>query len=132
MRPEILYPLFAKVTDLDGVGPRLTGLLEKLAGPHVVDLLWHLPPSLIDRRHTPKVAEAREGEIATITVRVDRHQPPASRRQPYRIIVSDDTGFMTLVYFHARPDYLHRILPEGEMRVVSGRIEDFGGARQMP
>ncbi|MCB2102248.1 MAG: ATP-dependent DNA helicase RecG [Rhodobacterales bacterium] len=128
----MLYPLFAKVTDLDGVGPRLTGLLEKLAGPHVVDLLWHLPSSLIDRRYTPKVAEAREGEIATLTVRVDRHQAPATKRQPYRIIVSDDTGFMTLVYFHARPDYLHRILPEGETRVVSGRMEDFGGARQMP
>ena len=43
MRPQSLTPLFAQVTSLPGIGPRLGKLVEKLAGPLVVDLLWHLP-----------------------------------------------------------------------------------------
>lgn len=131
MRPEILFPLFKPVTTLKGVGPRLAPLLERLAGEHVVDLLWHLPNGIIDRRHQPKVADARDGEIATLTVRIEAHQRPPSKRSPYRVPCHDDTGRITLVFFHARPDYLAKVLPEGEVRVVSGRVEHFQGELQM-
>lgn len=131
MRPEALYPLFAPVTALRGVGPRIAELLEKLAGPLVVDLLWHLPSSLIDRRHAPKIAEVRVGEIATMTLRVDTHVPGQNRRQPYKVVCSDETGFMELVFFHARPDYLTKMLPVGAMRIISGRVEFFNEMVQM-
>ena len=42
MRPQVLYPLFAPVTKLPGVGPRIGKAIERLAGPHVADLCWHL------------------------------------------------------------------------------------------
>jgi ATP-dependent DNA helicase RecG len=131
MRPEILYPLFAPVTKLPGIGPRIGKLVEKLAGPQIVDLLWHLPSGLIDRRFAPKIADAPDGAIATITVHVDAHLPPPNRRVPYRVACSDDTGDLTLVFFHAKPDYLERELPAGETRVVSGKIEYYDGAAQM-
>jgi len=73
LRPEILFPLYAPVTTLAGVGPRLGKLFERLAGPAVVDLLWHLPSGIIDRRFAPKVREAPAGAIATLTVVVDGH-----------------------------------------------------------
>ncbi len=62
MRPEILFPLFESVENLPGVGKRIAELLARVAGPKVVDLLWHLPSGLIDRRFTPGVANAPEGE----------------------------------------------------------------------
>ena len=131
MRPEILNPLFAEVTALPGLGPRLGKLVEKLAGPHVVDLCWHLPSGLIDRRFAPKVAEAPEGGIATLTVRVDKHIPSPNRRLPYRVLCSDETGAITLVFFHARPDYLEKLLPVGAVRIISGKVERFRGEAQM-
>ena len=131
MRPEILFPLFADVTSLPGVGPRLAKLVERLAGPHVVDLCWHLPVNLIDRRYAPTVAEAREGQVATLTVTVDAHEKPPTKRSPYRVRCRDETGFITLVFFHARDDYLRRLLPEGQVRVVSGVVEDYQGGRQI-
>ncbi|MBF0129056.1 MAG: ATP-dependent DNA helicase RecG [Alphaproteobacteria bacterium] len=131
MRPESLYPLFAPVTSLTGVGPRLAKLFEGLAGAHVVDLLWHLPSGLIDRRFTPRVAEAPAGVVATVTVGVDAHFPPASPRQPYRVRCMDETGFLHLVFFHAKADYLLKALPPGETRVVSGRVEHFNGEVQI-
>ena len=81
MRPTALNPLFASVTALKGVGPRLGKLFEKLGAPLAVDLLWHLPTGLIDRRFAPKVADAPEGAIATLTVEVDRHMAPHNPRE---------------------------------------------------
>jgi ATP-dependent DNA helicase RecG len=131
MRPDVLNPLFAEVTALPGLGPRLGKLVERLAGRHVVDLCWHLPSGLIDRRFAPKVAEAPEGGIATLTLRVDKHVPSPNRRLPYRVLCSDETGQITLVFFHARPDYLEKLLPVGAVRIVSGKVERFRGEAQM-
>ncbi len=131
MRPEILFPLFAPVTALPGIGPRLAKLVEKVAGPKIVDLLWHLPTGIIDRRYAPKIRDAEPGRIATLTVKVDAHVPPRIKRLPYRVHCSDDTGEIELVFFHARPDYLKTVLPIGETRVVSGTVEHFRDAIQM-
>ncbi len=131
MRPEILFPLFAPLTKLPGVGSRTCGLLERLAGPHVADLLWHLPSGVVDRRYAPQIVAAREGAVATITVTVGRHTKPQTRRQPYRVQCSDGTGVMSLVFFHTHGDYLSRVLPEGQIRVVSGKVERFRDQIQM-
>ena len=131
MRPEILFPVFSEVMKLPGVGPRTGKLIEKVAGIHIADLFWHLPSGLIDRRYAPKIAEAATGVIATITVQIDQHIPSPNRRLPYKITCSDDSGSLTLVFFHARADYLQKTLPEGEMRVVSGTVEKFGDTIQM-
>ena len=131
MRPEILFPLFKPVTSIPRVGIRIAAAMEKAVGPRVVDLLWHLPTGIIDRRYAPKVAEAEPGAVATITVHVDKHRKPARRRLPYKVYCSDETGTLVLVFFHARADYLLKKLPEGETRVVSGKVEIFGGETQI-
>ncbi len=131
MRPESLFAAFRTITVLPGIGPRLAKLIEKLAGARVVDLYWHLPAGLIDRGYRPKVAAAEPGRVATIALTVDNHLPPQSRRQPYRVQCSDETGVLMLVFFHAQESYLNRILPAGERRVVSGRLELFHDSRQM-
>ncbi|TDI60234.1 MAG: ATP-dependent DNA helicase RecG [Alphaproteobacteria bacterium] len=131
MRPEILFPLFALATTLKGIGPRIAKLLEKVTGPQVIDLCWHLPTAIIDRRFAPTVEDAPEDTIVTLTLRVDKHEKPQNNRSPYKVLCSDDTGFVTLVFFSARDDYLHRLLPEGQTRIVSGRIESYQGNKQM-
>ncbi len=131
MRPEILFPLFASVTSLPGVGPRLSTAIEKLAGSNVIDLCWHMPNGLVDRRYSPKILDAVPGAIATITVQVIEHHPPRIRRLPYKVTCSDDGGVIDLVFFHARNDYLQKILPVGETRIISGKVEHFQGNIQM-
>ncbi len=131
MRPEILFPVFAPVTKLAGVGPRIAKLIEKAAGARVVDLFWHLPSGVIDRRFSPRIGEAPDGRIATMTVTVDHHLPPHNKRQPYKVVCTDDSGEITLVFFHAHADYLEKTLPVGEVRVISGKVEHFGQDLQM-
>ncbi|HEX4193112.1 MAG TPA: ATP-dependent DNA helicase RecG, partial [Stellaceae bacterium] len=131
MRPTPLNPLFASVTALKGVGPRLGKLFEKLGATLVVDLLWHLPTGIIDRRNRPKVIEAKDGEIATITVIIGQHQKPRNPRQPYRVRCSDETGFLHLVFFHVQGDWIEKQLPIGETRIVSGKVEHYNNQIQI-
>lgn len=131
MRPSLLNPLFAPITTLAGIGPKLAPFYERLAGGRVVDLLWHLPSGVIDRRFAPKLAEAPAGKVATITVLVDAHFPSSSAKRPYRVRCSDETGFAHLVFFHGREDWLRRQLPEGEWRVISGVVEHFNDEIQI-
>ncbi len=132
MRPQILFSLFAPVTGLPGIGPRIAKVLEKPVGSRIIDFLWHLPIDIIDRRNAPKVADATPGEVATLTVNVQWHEPPHSQRQPYRVICADESAPIVLIFFHAREDYLKRILPDGADRVISGTVERYGDTLQMP
>jgi ATP-dependent DNA helicase RecG len=131
LRPTPLNPLFTSVTSLKGVGPRLGKLFEKLDAPLVVDLLWHLPTGIIDRRHQPKVKDAKDGEIATLTVVIDQHQKSRNPRQPYRVRCRDETGFLFLVFFHVQSDWIEKQLPIGETRVVSGKVEHYNNQIQI-
>lgn len=138
MRPTILNPLFAEVTALDAVGPKIAGLIGRLlpntaTAPRVIDLLFHLPVAVIDRSRRCLIAEASSGAIATMRVRVDRHQPnpPGRSRLPYRVFVHDDSGELALVYFHANRSWLERTLPPGRIVYVSGEVEWFNGRPQI-
>jgi ATP-dependent DNA helicase RecG len=140
MRPDILNALFAPLSSLKGVGPKFERLFTRLlrgaeaAGPaRIGDLLFHLPHSLIDRRRMAEIATAPQGLVATLKVRVDRHQSPprGNRRIPWRVLVHDETGEMALVFFHAAADWIARSLPVGEFRYISGRVESFNGRPSM-
>jgi ATP-dependent DNA helicase RecG len=130
VRPAVLDKLFAPVTALPGIGPALARLFERLAGPLVVDLVWHLPSGIVDRRNAPSVRDLAEGGVATVQVRVEGHEPGRGRR-PYRVWCADQTGTLSLVYFNVKGDYLARLYPVGAERIVSGRIEFYGGMPQI-
>lgn len=132
VRPEILFDLFKPVTTLPGVGARIgASIAAATGGDRLVDLLWHLPNDIIDRRYEPSIEDAAPGSIATMSVTVVRHDKAPNKRAPYRVICEDGTGRITLVFFHAREDYLKRVLPEGEERLISGKVELFDKTVQM-
>ena len=139
MRPPLLTPLFASASGIRGVGPKVEKLLAKLLRPglegaeaRVVDLIFHLPSGLVDRRYRPKISGLPQEGIVTIEVEIGQHRAPSTgKRAPYRVDVSDETGTLALVFFGSFTDYLKRLLPEGERRFVSGKIEWYGGLPQI-
>lgn len=138
MRPSLLDPLFAPATTLPGVGPKTAKALDKLLGDEtrgarVVDLLFRLPTGAIDRRPSASIVDAPIGGIATFAARVTEHRPPpeTKAKAPYRIIVEDETGDVTLVFFHADVRHLLQTMPIGAYRIISGKLELWDGMRQM-
>ncbi|WP_029618212.1 ATP-dependent DNA helicase RecG [Pseudorhizobium marinum] len=139
MRPAILDPLFSPVAALPGVGPKLADLIARVTGREdaddcrVIDLLFHAPSSIIDRRNRPGIALAPQGAIVTIEGRVDRHQPPPPGKpnMPYRVFLHDDTGELALTFFRAKGNWLEKALPIDEIVMVSGKVDWFNGRPSM-
>ncbi|WP_315797385.1 ATP-dependent DNA helicase RecG [Bradyrhizobium sp. SZCCHNRI3043] len=135
MRPSVLNPLFAPVTTLSGVGPKQDKLLRYLLGcsetPRLVDLLLHLPASVIDRRNRPKVRDVAVGTVVTLEVTVDRHRPSRNARAPYLVYASDETGDVVLTFFRPKGDYIEKVLPVGAKRYVSGTVQMYDGVPQI-
>ncbi len=138
LRPSLLDPLFAPAATLAGVGPRIAPLLDRLLGEpgrpaRVVDLLFHLPHGGISRDLKGSIAEAPIGVPVTVGGNVAQHRPspPGRSRAPYRVIIEDETGDIALIFFSATRARLEKILPIGERRYVSGKIELWDGRRQM-
>ncbi len=131
-RPFILDPLFRRVTELPGIGPRNAKLFEKLCGgDKVLDVLWHKPIDFIDRRFAPKIKDAPAGRVCTLTVTVHKHFPNERRNQPYKVWCTDETGTLNLVFFNAHKDYIEKHLPEGATVIVSGMVEYYNSKPQI-
>ncbi|NNM72055.1 ATP-dependent DNA helicase RecG [Enterovirga aerilata] len=138
LRPSLLDPLFAPVSSLPGVGPRIASALDRLLGEHgqtarILDLLFHLPSGAVSRGSLGSVRDAPIGEPVTLAVKVAAHRPSpyARARAPYRVLVEDETGDVTLVFFNLPRVRIEQMLPLGARRLVSGTIELWDGHRQM-
>jgi ATP-dependent DNA helicase RecG len=120
-----LSPIFAPLTSLRGIGPAVAKLIARAdGGERVIDLLFHLPESYLDRSARPTIRAAQAGTVATLAVEVVRHERPAHSRQPWRIVVRDATGTAELVFFRFTREAQ---MPPGALLVVSGKVELFNG-----
>ena len=131
MRPVLLSKIFTAISKIPGVSSRLTPLLEQVCGPEIVDFFWHFPSGVIDRTFFPKITEASPGQISSFIVRVDNHEKPRNKKMPYRVKCTNEDGDLTLVFFHSHPEYLKKELPEGKLRLVSGRVTTYKGKIQI-
>ena len=131
MRPDILNPLFAEVTALKGVGPGLAKPLDRLGLARVVDVAFHLPSGWIDRLPREELDVADAGRIIAITL-TPRDYKTSAGRGPTRVQATDTVGnSVNLVYFGGSSGWVKKLLPLGEPRRVSGRLESYGETLQI-
>ena len=130
MRPDVLNPLFAEVEVLKGIGPQLAKPLKRLGLERVVDILFHLPVSWIERKRVELLDEADVSAIVSVEVTpVDYRQ--SGGRGPFRVHATDKAGnYLTLTYFN-NPGWAKKQLPLGEPKLVSGRLDRYGQELQM-
>ena len=127
MRPDILNPLFAEVTSLKGVGPGLAKPLERLRIARVVDVAFHLPTGHIDRFPRDELMVSDAGRVIAISLTVKEHRVSSSPRGPTRVRAEDARGnSVALVYFGGNSGWVKKLLPVGETKIVSGRLDLYG------
>ncbi|MEA2731459.1 MAG: ATP-dependent helicase RecG [Acetobacteraceae bacterium] len=130
MNADPLASLFAPLTSLRGIGPAVAALIARAAGGNrVIDLLFHMPESYLDRSARPTIHTAKAGTVATLAVEVVRHERPSTSRQPWRIVVKDDTGIAELVFFRFTRESQ---VPPGAKLLVSGKLDSFNGRLSIP
>ena len=100
-RPEILFPLFADLETLDGVGPKTAQNMGQLGISAPRDLLFTLPHTGIDRALRDTIQGAVLPATLTVKVKVGAHLPARNRGGAYRINAEDSqTSFQSVSYTH--------------------------------
>ena len=131
MRPELLNPLFAEVTALKGVGPGLAKPLDRLGLSRVVDVAFHLPSGWVDRLPRDTLDPGDVGRVIAITLKVVDYRLSGGRG-PVRALAEDGAGNpVSLVYFGGNSGWVKKLLPFGEVRRVSGKLERYGDSLQI-
>lgn len=132
MRPDILNPIFAEIDALKGVGSALARPLERLGLRRAVDVAFHLPNGMVERKLTDRLEMADAGRIIGITLTATDYRASGSARAPFRVHAADGHGnAVSLVYFGRNSGWPRKLLPLGEPRFVSGKLESYGDALQM-
>ncbi|MEL7393953.1 MAG: ATP-dependent DNA helicase RecG [Pseudomonadota bacterium] len=132
MRDERLFSLFQPLDALPGIGPKLKPVLERLVGGETIwDLLLHMPERWLDRRPRDSFDDLIPDEVATVRGEVHAVKAPYNERAPTRIQMFDGSGFLTLTYFRADSRWLQSQFPVGKERIVSGKVTEWQGERQM-
>lgn len=130
-RPAILFPLFAELETLEGVGAKTAKAMAQLGVERPRDMLFTLPYAVIDRKVRASIMEVVPPATVTVEVEVGAHIPARRKGGPARVFVRDAKTEFQLVFFHARGDFLQKQLPTGQRRLISGRVEIFDGIAQM-
>ncbi|MGB5557786.1 MAG: ATP-dependent DNA helicase RecG [Paracoccaceae bacterium] len=130
-RPPILFPLFAGLETLEGVGPKTAQHFAQMGVEKPRDLIFTLPYSVVDRRRRASIREVQAPATVTVEVEVGLHFPARKKGGPTRVNVQDAATTFQLVFFHARNDWLNKQLPTGQRRLISGKVEIFDGVAQM-
>jgi len=132
MRPEILNPIFAEIEALKGIGPTLAKPLAKLGISRVVDLLFHLPTGMVERRRVERLDMADAGRGVIVTLTAQSYKGSSSPRAPFRVQASDGEGnYVSLVFFGGGGGWARKQLPIGEPRIVAGRLDLYGQELQI-
>ncbi len=119
------------VTELRGVGDKRADGLAELQIETVLDLLTHYPRRWIDRSRECRVEDLRDGEEATVVVRVRsvRTQRTRNRRTMVIAEVGDDTGSLRVTFFNQA--WRERQLKPGTQVALFGKLDTYRGARQL-
>ncbi|WP_159350804.1 ATP-dependent DNA helicase RecG [Roseomonas harenae] len=132
-QPDYLLPLLSPIDSLPEAAGKARHLADA-AGPRVLDLLFHLPERYVDRRRVTRLADAADGDVATVPLLVEAVVAPRNPSQPWVVKCLSERSMLDLVYFlRARwvGPWLHRTFPEGAARTVSGRVRRYGPRWQM-
>ena len=106
-------------------------LARLIGGETWLDLIFHLPTSWIDRRNRASIdtgpRSARSPPSPASVDKIDH----ARLKFPARVRLRDDTGFITLTYFHANRQWLEKTFEIGKTIIASGKVGDYQGGRQI-
>ena len=123
--------IFKDVSNLKGVGPKLSKYLKKKKIEKIKDVILNLPYSETDRSKVSKINTLELGKINTIKVLVKKLNFPRVRNLPNKINCEDETGKIDIVYFNSREGYLRKMFPENKWLIISGKVSFFKNKYQM-
>jgi len=131
---EFEEKLSSRVQYLKGVGPKIAAKFEN-SGIHTIgDILYFFPRRYEDRRKMKKIEELREDESSTFMAEIkDIHTVyyRGQRKGVLQILIADETGELTVKWFHFNEAYFKGRIRIGQKVVFTGKIRIYKGKAEM-
>ncbi len=120
------------------LGARTAAALEKAFGLRTAgDLLRHYPRRYYTRGELSDLASLREGDHVTVVARIESAKvteippkPGKGRQSRLKVVVTDDTARLTLMFFGKTGYYQHSLSPH-MVGMFAGTVTTFKGVRQL-
>ena len=109
-----------------GVGPRRAEVLARHGMREVRDLLFYFPRHYLDRSNIVPIASLKQDQSATIIGTVKAHGVLHGRRRRYEVILQDDSGAISLIWFQG-VRYWERVFEKGQIFAATGVVSYFMG-----
>lgn len=113
-----------------GVGPKKAAFLQSLGMQSVKDILFHFPRSYLDRTSVTDIAQLSPNTYVTIIGRVKSHGKLYGRKKRYEVILQDDTGAITLTWFHGIR-YWEKLFKKDQVFACSGLVGSYFGMQMV-
>ena len=123
--------LAKNISFLKGVGEKTKLLLKRKKIEKILDLLWDLPKSFVDRSTLGNLSSLEIGKITTIKVKAIKYNFPRIRNLPNKVICSDNDKKIDIVFFNSREGYIRKILPLETWLIISGKIGSYKNKYQI-
>lgn len=127
----MLNILFAPVQTVLNLKQHTIAALNRLEISIIRDLVFYKPNSYHKKNLSPNLSQLQQGEIIQAQVIIDEIIFPTSKKQPMRIIVSNDTGSILLIFFHKIPDFIFNKLKVGSNHFITGKVQIFDNYYQI-
>ena len=126
-----LQKLFESITNFKGIGPKTSKLFQKLCGERAIDLLLTIPKAYKKREHINELREIHIKKEIAIIGNIVKHHHQFNPKMPYRVLCECNKVEFELVFFRGYKKYLTKVLPIGETKVISGKLEKFSNKYQI-
>ncbi len=123
----------SELEKLPGLGKKRVTLLNKAGVFTIRELVYYLPRKYVDRTVFQKISDLKPGEPANVIAEVASSQSTGhfgrgrgQGKGRLTVQVKDQTGWMTLVFFHGVQWWEKRFV-EGQDVLVFGTAQEFNG-----
>ena len=131
MRPEKINSIYLPISNLQGIGPKIESLFNKMGIFRMLHFLWHIQYNVIRRQKHSNILDAQINSLVTLKIRILEHKSSKFRRLPYRINCLSGENSINIVYFNARHPVMRSTLPIGKEKYVSGKLEYYKNTFQI-
>ncbi|MCC8399674.1 MAG: ATP-dependent DNA helicase RecG [Rickettsia endosymbiont of Platyusa sonomae] len=105
--------------------------LKRLGIINLRDLLFYRPTSYQVKTISPNLSLLKNGQLIQAEVTIEEILVPKSRKQPLKILVSNETGSILLIFFNRPPYFLLNKLTIGSKQIIEGKVQIFSSLAQI-
>lgn len=110
---------------LKGIGPKRAEAMARKGLNNIIDILFYTPIRYEDRRKITPIAEAIKDRPCMVQGKIvlcEEKKYYRTRKGLFKILISDETGTLELLWFQYRRQHLQQLAVKGKTLTLFGRV----------